>query len=150
MAVCALDHNVVSTPMTRFLPGLLFAAQLFMGPAWGQQGIQPPATQASVALTMNTATTTQIVAAVAGQRIYVVQWNIVAAGTTTVTWVTGTGANCATNQTSLTGGYQLTAQTGAVVGTGNGAVLVVPLGQALCLTNSAGVAIPGSLAYAIF
>lgn len=128
-----------------FFLALLFAT----GPAWSQ-AVLIPSTTASVALTMSTATTTQIVAAVTGQRIYVTQWNIIAAGTTTVTWVTGTGVNCGTGQTALSGGYQLTAQTGAVVGIGNGAVLVVPLNQALCLTNSQAVAIPGSLAYGVF
>jgi hypothetical protein len=35
-------------------------------------------------------------------------------------------------------------------GTGNGAVLVVPSGQDLCLTNSAAQQVSGSLAYARF
>ena len=136
--------------MRWFLPGLLLAAQLFMGSAWAQQSVFVPATEASVAITVNTATTAQLVAGLAGQRIYVTQWNVVAAGATTVTLVTGTGVNCGTGQTALTGGYSLTAQVGLVVGVGNGAVLVVPLGQSLCVTNSAAIAIPGSLAYAVF
>jgi hypothetical protein len=123
---------------------------LGLAPAWAQQAVVIPATMATVPITMSTATTTRLATGLAGKFIYVTQWNIIAAGTTNITWVTGTGTNCATNQTGLSGTYQLTAQVGLVVGTGYGAVLVVPVGQDLCLTNSQAIAIPGSLAYAIF
>ncbi len=128
----------------------LILACLGLAPAQAQQSVFTPATTASVAVTMSTATTTKMVTGVAAKSIYVTNWNIISAGTTNITWVTGTGTNCGTGQTGLSGTYQLTAQVGASIGIGFGAVLVVPVGQDLCLTNSQAISIPGSLAYAIF
>ena len=105
---------------------------------------------ASLPINLSTATTTQLVAAVSGKAIYVIAWDVIAAGTTNFTFEYGTGTNCAAGTTALTGPYGLVAQFGAAKGGGLGPVLVVPAGNALCAVNSATVQVSGSLAYTQF
>jgi hypothetical protein len=105
---------------------------------------------ASAAISMNTATTTQIIALSGSTKIYVTSYDVISAGTANVTFVYGTGSNCGTGQTALTGAYPLTAQAGIAKGSGLGPVLVVPAGNALCVTDSAAVQISGSVAYTQF
>jgi hypothetical protein len=121
---------------------------LLAWPAFGQPLV--PATQITVPITTSASGVVQLVAAVPGRIIYVTNWNLIAGGTTNVTWFTGTGVNCTTGFTALTGSYQLTAQVGLVVGVGNGAVLAVPIGQALCIGSTLAVNVGGSLSYALF
>jgi hypothetical protein len=104
----------------------------------------------SVPINISTATTTQLVAAVASKAIYVTAWDVIAAGTTNFTFEYGTGSNCAGGTTALTGAYSLVAQFGAAKGSGLGPVLVVPAGNALCAVSSAAVQVSGSLAYTQF
>lgn len=118
--------------------------------ALAQQAVVVPATMASVAITASTAVTTLLVTGQPSKSIYITNWNIVAAGATSVQFIAGTGSTCGTNSVNLTGNYSLTAQIGLVVGIGNGAVLVAPQGDSVCIINSAAVSIPGSLAYAVF
>lgn len=134
--------------MKRF--ALALALTLLASAASAQQAVVVPATMASTAISISTATTTRLVTGVSGKSIYVTQWNAISGGTGNITWVAGTGATCGTNQVSLTGAYNLTAQVGAVVGTGYGAVLVAPQGYSLCVTTSANVQISGSVSYALF
>lgn len=105
---------------------------------------------ASAAITMSTATTTQFVALSGGTKIYITSFDFVAAGTTNVTLVYGTGSNCGTGTTALTGAYTLTAQAGVAKGSGLGPVLVVPAGNAFCVTNSQAIVIGGSISYTQF
>jgi hypothetical protein len=109
-----------------------------------------PAAVQSLAISTNAAQTTQLVAAQTGQTIYVCGWNVMAAGTTNVTLVAGTGTNCGTGQTSLTGAYPLTAQTGLALANAGAPQLRAPVSNALCLTNSAAVQVSGSLTYVRF
>lgn len=118
--------------------------------ALAQQSVFVPATMASAPISISTATTTRLATGISGKSIYVTQWNAISGGTGNITWVAGTGATCGTGTVNLTGAYNLTAQVGAVVGTGYGAVLVVPQGFSLCATTSASVQISGSVGYAIF
>lgn len=104
----------------------------------------------SVKIDISTATTTQLVALVSSQKIYVTAWDVIAAGTGNVKLVYGTGTNCGTGTTDLTGNYNLTAQSGLAKGSGLGPVLVVPASQALCVTTSAAVQMSGSLAFTQF
>ncbi len=104
----------------------------------------------SAAISVSTATTTQLVALTSGKKIYVTAFDIIAAGTGNATLVYGTGSNCGTGTTSLTGAYNLTAQTGISKGIGLGPVLVVPASNALCITTSAAVQMSGSVAYTQF
>lgn len=105
------------------------------------------ATPASVAINVSTATTTQLVALSGSTKIYVTSFDVIAGGTGNITFVYGTGSNCGTGTTSLTGAYNLTAQAGIAKGNGVGAVLVVPAGNALCVTTSAAVQMSGSISY---
>jgi hypothetical protein len=109
-----------------------------------------PLTQQTAPITITTATTTQLVPAIAGRSIYVTALSVIAAGTGNIQFVYGTGVNCGTGQGNLTGNYNLVAQAGLVLGSGSGIVLVVPQGNALCAVTSAAVGMPGSLAYAQF
>lgn len=105
---------------------------------------------ASVAINISTAATTQLVAAAAGKAIYVTAWDVIAAGTGNITLEYGTGANCGTGTTPLTGAYNLTAQFGIAKGNGLGPVLVVPPGAALCALTSAAIQMSGSVSYTQF
>ena len=122
---------------------------LWASPALAQPVI--PLTQASVPITVSTAATVQLVAAPAqtNQAIVVTAVDVIAAGTTNVQFVYGTGTNCGTGTTALVG--VMTFVTGQVLnlGTGVGALWVVPPGKDLCITiGTAGA--PGSLSYSQF
>jgi len=113
----------------------------------------PPAALAqqtgeSVAINVSTATTTELVPAVAGLKIFVTHFDVIAGGTGTIKFVYGTGTNCGTGTTDKTGAYPLTAQAGLSAGSGLGAVMVIPAGKALCVTTSAAVQMSGAVAYA--
>lgn len=112
--------------------------------------VLPPAADSSAAINVSTATTTQIVALASSKKIYVSSFDVIAGGTGNITFVYGTGSNCGTGTTSLTGPYNLTAQAGIAKGNGLGAVLVVPASNALCVTTSAAVQMSGSVSYTQF
>lgn len=111
-----------------------------------------PAVQAATSIPINisTATTTQLVALVSGKTIFVTSWDVISGGTGNFTLVYGTGTNCGTGTTSLTGPYPLTAQAGISKGDGMGIVILVPQGNALCATTSAAVQYSGAVSYAQF
>jgi hypothetical protein len=94
-------------------------------------------TQAFLALPATT--TTQIIALSGSKVTYVTVAKVLAGGTVNVTFKYGTGANCVTGTTTLEGPYPLTAQAGWVEGNGAGPVMIVPSGQALCVTTDASV-----------
>lgn len=121
-----------------------------MGMRSGANMVAATQANASVAISGNSAATTQLVALSASAVIHVTSFDFMAAGTANVTLVYGTGTNCGTGTTALTGAYPLTAQAGIAKGSGQGPVLVVPAGNALCWTNSAGVQVSGSLSYTQF
>jgi hypothetical protein len=104
----------------------------------------------SAAISVSTATTTQLVALSSGKKIYVTSLDVIAAGTGNITFEYGTGTACATGTTVLTGAYNLTAQTGLAKGNGLGPILVIPASNALCALTSAAVQMSGSLAYTQF
>jgi len=104
----------------------------------------------SVAITTASATTVELVALASGKSIYVTTFDVVSAGATTVTFKYGTGTNCGTGTVNLTGAYPMAANTVITKGSGVGVALNIPQGNALCITNSAGVQISGSVSYAQF
>jgi hypothetical protein len=104
----------------------------------------------SVAINISTATTTQLVALVSGKAIYVTGWDVISGGTGNITLEYGTGTACATGTQVLTGAYNLAAQAGISKGSGVGAMLFVPAGDALCAVTSAAVQMSGSLSYTQF
>jgi hypothetical protein len=105
---------------------------------------------ASVPINISTATTTQLLAAATGKAIYVTAWDVIAAGTGNITLEYGTGSNCGTGTTTLTGVYSLAAQFGIAKGNGLGPVLIVPTSNALCALTSAAVQMSGSVSYTQF
>lgn len=105
---------------------------------------------ASVAINISTATTTQLVAISGSTKIYVTAWDVIAGGTGNITLEYGTGTNCGTGTTALTGAYPLTAQAGISKGDGSAPVLIVPSGNALCALTSAAVQMSGSLTFQQF
>lgn len=131
--------------MKKLLSGLLAALLLCAPVAFAQA----PIVQAdkSAPITTSSAATTEIVAAVTGLSVKVTHYNFISAGTSNVTLVYGTGSNCATGTTSLTGAYPLTAQAGISVGNGSGVVIPVPASKALCITNGSAVQVSGLVSY---
>jgi len=113
---------------------LLLTLALCLGsPALAQQSVFVLATMASQ-LFSSTQAITQFVPAVAGKSIYITQITLRALTTAVVTLSYGTGTNCGTGTTTI-----LVYTAGAVAenildGTGNGALYVVPQGNALCMT----------------
>lgn len=130
---------------------LTFLALLMLcGNALAQQSVIVPATQASVPIIISTSATTQLVALATGQSIYVTSWDVLSAGSGTIQLVYGTGTNCVTGQGNVTGVYTLGTNVGLTKGNGNGAILVIPSGNALCATTVGAVVYGGSLSYARF
>lgn len=121
-----------------------------MGVRSGANMVAASQANASVAISGNTATTAQLVALSASAVIHVTSFDFMAGGSANVKLVYGTGTNCGTGTTDLTGAYPLTAQAGIAKGSGQGPVLVVPAGNALCWTNSAAQQVSGSLSYTQF
>jgi hypothetical protein len=102
----------------------------------------------TVPINVSSATTTQIVGLSGGAKIYVTGLAVIAGGTGNITFVYGTGTNCGTGTTPLSGAFPLIANSGLTLGSGLGAVLMVPAGQALCVTTSAAVQMSGMVTYA--
>lgn len=111
-----------------------------------------PAIQAakSVAVDVAASATTQLIAGVSRQAIYITSFDFMAAATNNVNLVYGTGTNCATGQVELTGAYPLIAQAGISKGNGLGTVLYVPQGNALCIITSGSSQLSGSVSFVQF
>lgn len=108
------------------------------------------ASYSSVKIDNATAVTVELVALDAAKTIFVTSFNVVSAGTGTIKFVYGTGTACGTGTTDLTGAYNLTANGYVSVGSGLGAVLAVPKGNALCITTTGAVQRSGSVSYSQF
>ena len=104
----------------------------------------------SVPVSMSTATTTQFIALSSGKKTYITSFDFIANGATNVTIEYGTGTNCGTLVGTATGAYPLTAQAGISKGTGLGPVLVIPASDAVCILQSGGVQLSGSISYTQF
>jgi hypothetical protein len=106
--------------------------------------------KSSVAISLASATTTQLVALAAGQSVYVCGYNFTETNVAqTLTFEYGTGASCGTGTTTLTGAFTSTTANTIVVGEySGGTVFAAPTGNALCaLTTGASVVIGGTLTY---
>jgi len=104
----------------------------------------------SAKIDVSTATTTELVALSGSTKIYVTSFDIVSGGAGTAKFVHGTGSNCGTSTTDLTGAYPLAAQAGIAKGSGFGVILVIPAGKALCIVTTGGVQMSGSISYMQF
>ncbi len=125
--------------------------------AWAQQQIPVPTVCNHFAqLQMTTATTTQIVALVAGAEVRICSYAIQGSTTSTATTlklVYGTGTACASGTTSLTPAWNMPASSTALPftqGHGVGELFQTPAGDALCATNSAAGTVNISVTYAQF
>jgi hypothetical protein len=105
---------------------------------------------ASVPINISTATTTQLVPASGSARIYVTAWDVVAGGVGTIKLEYGSGTNCATGTTAMTGAYTLTAYSSIAKGTGLAPVFVIPAGDALCAVTGTAAPMNGSVSYTQF
>jgi len=114
-----------------------------------QQSVVVPATTAQVAIAGTIAASTKIVSGISGKSIYVTALLLAPVATSVVTLTAGTGTNCGTNTTSITGAMTFAAGQAIAHGSGNGAIFVIPQGYDLCITIATAAA-PGSLAYSLF
>jgi len=108
----------------------------------GNVGADPSsgkATPTEAFLALPATTTTQIIALSGSTKTYITSAVVLAGGTVNVTFKYGTGSNCGTGTTTLNGPWPLTAQAGFSKGSGLAAVMIVPAGQALCITTDASV-----------
>jgi hypothetical protein len=105
------------------------------------------AAKASVAVSITTATTTQLVALSTGKKVYVCGFAATFGASSTLALEYGTGTACATGTTALTGVF--TPATGGTVVTGNGSATVTggPAGNALCALTTGTGGIFGLLTY---
>lgn len=110
-------------------------------------------TKQSTAVTISTATTTQIVALTAGQTIFVCGFNFSMTGTTAPTFQFeyGTGTNCGTGTTVLTGVYaaDITATIGQYIyGGGEMTIFATASANALCIvTGGTGPSLQGVVTF---
>lgn len=117
--------------------------------ALAQSSVYVPATTNQISIAGTVAASTRIVTGLTGKQIYVTALLLAPTAGSTVTFTYGTGTNCGTGTTSLTGALVFAAADVIVHGSGYGAVFVLPRFTDLCITI-AGTAAPGSLAYSIF
>lgn len=108
-----------------------------------------PSTTNQIAIAGTVAGSTRIITGVANKQIYVTALMLAPAATAVVTFTYGTGTNCGTGTTSITGPMAFASSGGIAHGAGYGAIFVLPRGVDLCITIGTAIA-PGSLAYAIF
>ena len=111
-----------------------------------------PAVQASNSVKIDnaSATTVELVALVANKTIFVTHFDVNSAGTGTIKFVYGTGTNCGTGTTDLTGAYALVANGYINAGNGLGVIIPVPRSNALCITTTGAVQRSGLVSYAQF
>lgn len=142
--------NAVQDAATSATGSAVPAKAIFAGARSGANLVGLIQADTSVKIDMSTATITQLVALSGSTKIYVTSWDVIAGGATNFKLVYGTGSNCGTGTTDLTGAYPLTAQSGISKGSGLGPVLVVPAGNALCANNGTGVQVSGAASYTQF
>lgn len=137
-AIVVSDANVVAainnpTPACSAAPCLTTIGNVGFDPS---SGVQAPS---MAFLALPATTTTQIIALSGSTKTYVTSRILLAGGSVNVTFKYGTGSNCGTGTTTLDGPWPLTAQAGFAEGAGVGPVMIVPAGQALCVTTDASV-----------
>lgn len=134
--------------MKRFALVLLLLG-LFAPASHAQQSVVVPATTNQIAVAGTVATITKIVTGAASKSIYVTGGVLIPVATSVVTFSYGTGTNCGTGTTVLTGAMTFAAGQILPLGIGYGTTLVVPAANDLCITIATAAA-PGFLAYSLF
>jgi hypothetical protein len=120
--------------------GTITTEYVFDSPGLGTIGTDPclsgSVAKQSFPIAFGGGTTTQVVALVAGQSVYMCGYQIgQVAASGTFQWEYGTGATCGTGTNGLTGAIPLTASQ-AVSYSGPGYVAKTPQGNALCLVTT--------------
>jgi hypothetical protein len=118
-------------------------------PSTAQQSVIVPATTNQIAMAGSTYTITKIITGITGKQIYVTAIFLAPVATSVVTFSYGTGTNCGTGTTVIGTAMTFSAGQTLSIGTGNGAVMVIPSGNDLCATVATAAA-PGFLSYALF
>lgn len=143
----------------RKILGIVGLLSLLAAPAWALPNAADPCGQpqgdggykaqsAPISIVSSTATT-QIIPAVAGSKTYLCVWNFGITGTTpTYQWSYGTGTNCGTGNTVLTGATGATASSTVTSPPFEGTQLVAPASQAVCMTLTG--TTPGAVGYVAF
>jgi diaminopimelate epimerase len=114
--------------------------------------------KSSAPINITTATTTQIVGLVGGQKIYpcsiVIDANVNSSAVETFQWEYGTGASCGTGTTALSGAMISAATTGngpVFLGLAGGTLLNIPVSNAFCLVtvqvSGANMSVQGHISY---
>lgn len=95
----------------------------------------------------STSGATKLISGIATQRVFICGYTLVGGGTATVKFETGTGTNCATNETAITPAYTMVS--GTVIPDNPGVFAGLVAGPALdfCIKTSAGVAIQALIYY---
>jgi hypothetical protein len=137
--------QTITVPGSTTITGSLPAGSATIGAV-----TNPNQATASVAINVSTATTTQLVALSSGKAIYVSAWDVTVLAADNITLEYGTGSNCGTGTTTLTGAYQFPAGGGISKGSGIAPVLFVPASNALCILTSANTQASGSVSYVQF
>lgn len=101
----------------------------------------------SAVITVSAAATTEIVALTASRSIRVCSFSASISLAGTAQWVTGTGTNCGSGTTNLTGAYSIATGVTTQQGSGLGEIFKTPASNALCLTAVTG-NISGVVSYA--
>lgn len=138
--------------MKRFLIGCAIAGMIvgaIIGGAKAQQSVVVPATTNQIAVVGTVATITKIVTGISGKSIYVTGGALIPVATSVVTFSYGTGTNCSTGTTVLSGAMTFAAGQTLNLGVGYGTTIVVPPSNDLCITIATAAA-PGFLSYSIF
>ncbi len=110
-------------------------------------------TKSNLAVSTNSTSLTQIIAASGSTKIYICSIMLVGAGATAFNLNTGTGTNCGTSPAALIGsttaanGMSLAANGGVTLGNGAGTIAVTAASSALCTLQSNAVYVSGNLTY---
>jgi hypothetical protein len=115
----------------------VIALLLFLG-AQPVNVLGVPNTVTTTVINSSSSGDVQVVAASGSQSIYITNYLLFSSGTTTAQFDYGTGSNCASGTTTVDGPISLIAQTGVSAGSGLGAVIAIPSGNALCLNLGTG------------
>lgn len=93
---------------------------------------------------------TELVAATSGETVYVCGYELIAGGTVSVQWITGTGTACATNEFDESGPMPLVANSGLAPRSPFWTGLSGGAGDAFCIELSGAVQVSGILYYTKF
>lgn len=123
------------------------ASLALCGPALAQGAFGYGDASVSVPINISTATTTKLFVGNGARAADITQINFQAAGADNVSLEYGTGTNCGTNTTPLTGTYTLTTGGFISLGDGFGSLFIVPAGNDVCLVTSGAVVLGGSISW---